>query len=247
MIKAQTLKKRYINKALKDPMFVYRFKLEDALNKWNGILSLGDRLDVLVEIALRCDKTVDDYFYLRMPAYPKSSAFLPGEQEHRKEIKSGYFPYIPYSMFYFVVHMEEIKRKFGCKSFLDIGSGIGDKVRLAKELGFDAVGIEYLDYYVELASFLGNKTIHVDAFDFSDYQNYDIIYMYHPISDNELYTKLVKHIISKMKSGQLLMEVLPRDIYDIVDELSDVVENLTSTVREPGLHEKNIPFLIRKK
>jgi SAM-dependent methyltransferase len=126
-------------------------------------------------------------------------------KERRAE--NGTWGYIPFYPGKFIELLSNLIKNYNIKSFIDIGAGYGDKVNLAHKLGLKSSGIEYKKEYVDMARKMGVKIIHANAFKFNRFCNYDLIYMYHPIWQIELYSKLVENCFRKMKVGGYFVEV----------------------------------------
>ena len=116
--------------------------------------------------------------------------------------EDGSFKYIPFKYEKFVVLL---KGKSG--KFLDVGCGIGDKVFIAKEMGFEAHGIEKDERLFNIADKYLLNIQNIDAFDFNEYDKFDIIYMYHPFRDIEKQIKLENLINSKKRKDALFINV----------------------------------------
>lgn len=104
------------------------------------------------------------------------------------------------------------------KTFLDVGSGNGEKLYAALCWGFEkSVGLEYSKKLVQISQnalqeFMQNKKIdiiHADALKTSPeiYQNMDVIYLFSPIKDNKIMAQLTENILKNMKNGALLLEM----------------------------------------
>jgi protein-L-isoaspartate O-methyltransferase len=131
---------------------------------------------------------------------------------------NGHYHYIALSNHAFVTNfLRSIYEIYGHReSFIDVGCGIGDKTLLAWLSGlFDkCYGIEYsqLTYEIAFKSFerlgLYDRIISGDAFE-HNFEPYDTIYFYCPISDTEGMHKLYKHIFGQIKRGSVMKEMLP--------------------------------------
>lgn len=111
--------------------------------------------------------------------------------------------------------------------FIDVGCGIGTKVLLAREAGFDAYGIEMSPAYVEIARNLMersprhgagggyrrevpghlSKIILGDAV-VADYSPYDVIYFFNPSWDRE--HQLEQRILDTAKPGAIILANNPQ-------------------------------------
>ncbi|HJU58782.1 MAG TPA: hypothetical protein VJ583_03480 [Nitrososphaeraceae archaeon] len=147
--------------------------------------------------------------------------------------KKGYFPYIPFDPQGFCEIIAKLVKKFNIKSMLDVGAGYGDKVILAKEFVEKADGIEYLDSYIEKSKLFGLNLIHGDAFEFDKYNEYDLLYLYHPISEPESYINLVNVLFEKMRPKSFLVEV-----YDPYEELLNTYRDRKEELNLRKLREK---------
>jgi hypothetical protein len=97
---------------------------------------------------------------------------------------------------------------FKVSNFLDVGSGLGNIINLASNIGFSARGIEYNQ---ELAKISRARVEVVDALEYQKYHLFDVIYYYCPIRDYALEATLELKIEHDMKSGALLIPYLKRD------------------------------------
>lgn len=116
--------------------------------------------------------------------------------------QDGSFKYIPYKYEKFIELLKDKKGKF-----LDVGCGIGDKVMIAKELGFDAHGIEKDKKLFKIADKYLFNIKNIDAFGFDDYDKFDVIYMYKPYEDEKKLKQLRDLINSKKKETATFIEV----------------------------------------
>jgi len=109
-------------------------------------------------------------------------------------------------------------------SFLDVGSGIGEKPFLAYACGqFERCdGLEYDPRTLAVADFLLSQ-IQTDnpypisnelgdALEFTRYGEYDVIYMYRPLRDKPMMRQLFLKIAAEMKVGATCMDVFDRNL-----------------------------------
>lgn len=88
-------------------------------------------------------------------------------------------------------------------TFLDVGCGIGTKVRLAEAMfGVRGFGIDIVPSFVAEARQSGVSSAVIDAFDFSEYGQFDIIFANRP---STLQDDLEKLICGSMSRGAVLM------------------------------------------
>lgn len=129
---------------------------------------------------------------------------------------------IPYSNGCFIRLIKQVLSKIKKKKdkpikFLDVGCGFGLKCWLAHILGLEATGIDLCKEYVELArkifwySYRDEfilKIQQANALKYKGYGDYDIVYMYHPIRNNDLMQKVVDRVTQQMKPGAFLVAIL---------------------------------------
>jgi SAM-dependent methyltransferase len=99
--------------------------------------------------------------------------------------------------------------------FLDVGAGTGRIVKIAKDFGFDAFGIEYEEEYIKAGrnafGFSEKELFQKDAFDIDMdlLKDVDIIYTYMPVRHRELMGKLHCQLYSRAKYHAILLEMHP--------------------------------------
>ena len=119
----------------------------------------------------------------------------------------------------------------GPLKFIDVGCGGGTKVIMASHFFEQADGLEYNADFVEHA----RRTINItkvdgctifegDALTFPDYADYDIVYFYRPISDDDLLTQMETNIVNTVKPGTII--IAPME-FQMSGTLADRVAPLT--------------------
>jgi len=89
-------------------------------------------------------------------------------------------------------------------SFLDIGCGIGNVVRLAEVIGFSAYGLEYNKKIYEVAKrfvCVPNAIKKGNMLTFKGYHKYDVLYYYQPICSNGIMSNFANKLAREMKVG----------------------------------------------
>lgn len=139
--------------------------------------------------------------------------------EIKDKSSMDHYHYIPYDRYSFLKILEEIS-SFSTKSFIDVGSGIGDKVLLAnlflecKYLNTRKrkyIGIEYNTRTFNISkntisSLPGIKLVKGDAFDY-DFSDIDIVYMYVPINNGERMMSLHEKVLKELSKGSIFIDV----------------------------------------
>lgn len=147
-------------------------------------------------------------------------------------IDPRYYGYTPLPMREFCAGLEALKQYvtettycFPELAFLDVGCGIGTKLLAAQFHGFRVSGIEVVPAYADVARRLvpeANIAV-TDAFDFTNYADFDVVYAYHPCQDKTLEKRLEEHIVSHMKPGAFIFLAGERVTCGGVEHIGDQV------------------------
>lgn len=154
-----------------------------------------------------------------------------------------HYPFIPRSSYDLINHfvfLNDHLKKIDKESrddiyikFLDVGCGAGNVIMFADSLfrwPFQAHGIER-DRKLSLIArqfinpMYDNYIQNMDAFKFKKYGEYDIIYYYCPIQDDELQKKLELLIEKNMKVGAYLIPFLKQDKSFTIDGKFKLIHN----------------------
>jgi hypothetical protein len=138
-----------------------------------------------------------------------------------EEAKKGFWGAIRYNMDSFVGVISILKEKQH-KTFMDIGSGNGEKLYASLCLGFEeAKGLEYSADSKALSEaflkdFIADKKVEItqgDALEITDkyFSLADFAYMYSPMKDNEAMATLFKRVMDSLREGCVFLEV--RNVY----------------------------------
>jgi hypothetical protein len=138
-----------------------------------------------------------------------------GHDNDLREQNPDYWAGILYDLEKFVTSVSVLKTDEH-RTFMDVGSGNGEKLYAALCLGFDkSYGLEYAKPLVTLSKQLlapfgdATEVMHGDALEVegSYYQKADFIYMYSPIKSNTVMANLFWRIVQNMREGAILLEV----------------------------------------
>ena len=137
------------------------------------------------------------------------------EKEYNdKPAKEGFWAAYRFNLAKFVENVSIIRE--GQETFMDIGSGNGEKLYGALCLGFKkAYGLEYSETSFKTSKqHLKNFQEEIEitqgdalAIDGSYFQKADFLYMYSPIKDDKMMASLFKRAMENMKEGATLLEV----------------------------------------
>lgn len=86
--------------------------------------------------------------------------------------------------------------------FLDLGCGVGNVLRYAKNIGYDVFGVEFNE---ELTRYLGDYNFIIkDITKLEDnfYSDFDIIYAYRPLKNE--FESYINKVVNNMKSGSYI-------------------------------------------
>lgn len=96
--------------------------------------------------------------------------------------------------------------------FLDVGCGGGLKVLSALRYFKEADGLDFQQSYVDIAQALlegagatASNAFHADALTFDGYGDYDVIYFYRPIRDQEKIIEMERQIVDQVSEGTILV------------------------------------------
>jgi SAM-dependent methyltransferase len=110
----------------------------------------------------------------------------------------------------------------GNETFLDVGCGIGGKLRLAEALGWNVCGVERWEPYAQHAIKAGFRVAVRDAALYETYDKFDVVYMYRPMIQEDDERDLTKHIVEQMKPGAILFHAgnpSPEGLHHIGEQL----------------------------
>jgi SAM-dependent methyltransferase len=115
-------------------------------------------------------------------------------------------PWMPSPMFDFIALVAEALPDSEGDRFLEIGSGAGTRMLLAKEIfGLSVHGIDRVPEYVQQARELGLSAQVQDALTYEDYGNFDIIWFNRPFRDRDLQSRLEEKVWAGMKPGAVVI------------------------------------------
>lgn len=120
------------------------------------------------------------------------------------KVRTGW---MPFQLADFIAIMSECVIEAEGIQFLEVGSGIGTKSFVARELfGLTTFGIEYDETMTTIAEQKGRGPVwQGDALQYPfSYANYDLIWMYRPFKDPVLQEQLESRIYGEMKPGAII-------------------------------------------
>ena len=144
--------------------------------------------------------------------------------------KNHAWDYVSYSFDHFLTHLKEAKKITSKRKvkFLDVGCGLGTKVCLASSF-FDSYGIELNSKYYKVAKDVNTpRKFHTygryedrkgadcifkeDALNF-DYNPYDVIYFFRPLSDEALQKQLEQRIFKTCRPGTIIIPIYSQSTF----------------------------------
>ena len=136
----------------------------------------------------------------------------------------------------------------GPMRFLDVGCGGGIKVALASGLFEIADGIEFDPGYAETARRTlplmraqGSRIFECDALGFDKYAQYDVIYLYRPMRDDDLLRQLEGHILAQVRPGTIILAP-----YQTIEAHGDRLRRIAESVYAAGISAKEADLLARR-
>lgn len=151
------------------------------------------------------------------------------EDEHAFNLQGAdkiHLGWMPFQMADFIALMSEAVRETNGPVFLEVGSGIGTKMMMARYLfGLSVNGIEYSETLATVAQQKHRGPVRIaDALTWDgSYGHADIIWMYRCFRDPVLQDQLEQRIYSEAKSGAIFagaaLENIPAGWLTIVDDM----------------------------
>jgi SAM-dependent methyltransferase len=134
-------------------------------------------------------------------------------------------PWMPFPLFDFIALIAEALPEISGEKFLDIGSGIGTKMLLAREIfGLDADGLELVPEFAQQAQDLGFDVQREDALEFGSYGDYDLLFFNRPLQDQDLQARLEAKVWADMQPGAVavcanLLSRPPENWWLVLDDM----------------------------
>ena len=146
----------------------------------------------------------DEAGYLIQSEY--EDGFLYKNGKYCREVKS------PYDCFKTLSHIQIIKNKK--LKLCDIGCGIGTICYLSEKIGYESFGIELNKKMKPIHQYLNIDVVYGDCLkiDLSILNDVDVVYLYRPIYDDALASKLIEKIYSNTKDDVIIVYTMPDDI-----------------------------------
>lgn len=137
-----------------------------------------------------------------------------GEAHADRRRKIGHYPFIMREMGGVMAMVIHVRKYFGSRTktpkFIDCGCGVGNVVLMAHFAGFDAYGIEYDPVTLQRGRRLfkqfrvnPKKLFRGDILEYPNYADYDVIYCYCPMCNDEKEQAFENKVKLDMKVGAL--------------------------------------------
>jgi len=178
------------------------------------------------------DEMNEDLMSILSEVVRKYISFIADSYKIRGDYKSRkgtmHYGFVPTNTEYILEVLFELYHYMGGykyqHSFLDIGCGIGNIVLLAKQIGFNAYGLEYNKKICSIARrFIGKSYIfRGDMTYFRNYSEYDVLFYYIPIINPEAMRKFATKLSKAVKPGAY---IIPQG-YGGIFRLSEEFENI---------------------
>jgi SAM-dependent methyltransferase len=127
------------------------------------------------------------------------------------EGRGGSHPAVSYPIGLFMRGMQLARDHFSEAEhqprFLDAGCGIGTKVALASQLNWQADGLDFVPEYCSAARELcgpASVIYETDARDFDQYGDYDLVYCYRCLVDEQACAQLAEQVAEQLKPGAMM-------------------------------------------
>lgn len=90
-------------------------------------------------------------------------------------------------------------------SLIDLGSGIGNVLRFAENIGYKCKGVEIDQRFKEITKNFDIEFTDIRAFDKSKISNFDVVYSYLPFKNKSDFATYIDDIINHMKPKSHLL------------------------------------------
>jgi len=133
-------------------------------------------------------------------------------------------PWMPFEVYAFIALVAEALPEIQGTRFLEIGCGIGTRMKVAQEFfGLDVHGIDRVPEYIAQAKTLGLSADEADAMQWAGFGLYDLIWFNRPFNDAHLQSALEDRVWREMRSGGVvicanLLDKPPDSWYLILDD-----------------------------
>lgn len=115
-------------------------------------------------------------------------------------------PWMPFPLFDFIALVAEALPELQGPQFLEIGCGIGTRMKVAKEFfGLHVQGFDRVPAYVEQAVKLALDTEEADALEYDGYGKFDLIWFNRPFNDQKLQVQLEEKVWADMRPGAVVI------------------------------------------
>ncbi len=93
------------------------------------------------------------------------------------------------------------------RSYLEIGCGIGTKMAIVAQMGFEVYGIEIRPQYIAIAHHLCPEAtiVQADASGWDEYGRFDLIYSYRPFIQDSRQDEFDRYQTECIRSGSILI------------------------------------------
>ena len=109
---------------------------------------------------------------------------------------------------YITAHHNQLHCLYGIfkegMSFVDLGCGAGNVLKYANNIGYEVTGVEFNETLIKYLEDYNYYTNDIKNLDKEFYKNYDVIYCYRPLKDEELIIYINK-VIEYMGVGNYLV------------------------------------------
>ena len=161
------------------------------------------------------------------------------------EGREGSHPAVSFPLWSFVRGIQRaeayfIEKRLGrMPRFLDVGCGIGTKVLLVQQWGWEADGLDFVPEYCEAARELCgalSAITCVDAREYDNYGTYDLVYAYRPLVDMDETMKLTIWMAEQLKPGALMfLAWWPEFDSSLLEKISDEILDRQLAISQGGL------------
>lgn len=134
--------------------------------------------------------------------------------------------------------LEKLKKFSEGNKLLDIGAGLGTFVCMAREFGFDAVGVEYEQGQCKKAQELWGVDLINDRIEnvYHNFIGFDIMHLHHVLEHLYSPRKMLDIVYKILRPGGIALIEVPNEFFNIAREILVLIKSDTEQLVKPLDH-----------
>lgn len=195
-------------------MYGFFSGMSDGLALWNQARAVMRKLAAVKEPKINPENQpllaayAQSFGVLHSHFLDQAAALTPPDWPHpfHRDIALPFTRFLVYALL--ARRMARAMAKTGPLHFVDVGCGVGLKLLQAASLYEKVSGIEYEPHRAKAAELWLGRNAHViaaDALTFPAYGDFDVIYAYKPLQDDEMMRQTEDRMVAQAKPGTILI------------------------------------------